>query len=118
MDKIICVGLNYQKHADESDMPAPEHPILFSKYKNSLSGHEEKVAIPREATQVDYEAELAIVIGKEAKDVPAEEALDYVFGYTCSNDLSEDRKSTRLNFSHVSISYAVFCLKKKTRYTN
>jgi len=89
MDKIICVGLNYQKHADESDMPAPEHPILFSKYKNSLSGHGEKVAIPREATQVDYEAELAIVIGKEAKDVPEREALDYVFGYTCSNDLSE-----------------------------
>ncbi|WP_017549883.1 fumarylacetoacetate hydrolase family protein [Salinicoccus carnicancri] len=89
MEKIICVGLNYQKHADESNMPAPEYPILFSKYKNALSGHGEKVAIPREATQVDYEAELAIVIGKEAKGVSEEDALDHVFGYACSNDLSE-----------------------------
>lgn len=89
MEKIVCVGLNYQKHADESNMPAPEHPILFSKFRNSLSGNEDKVAIPKEATQVDYEAELAIVIGKEAKDVSEEEALDYVFGYACSNDLSE-----------------------------
>ena len=89
MEKIICVGLNYQKHADESNMPAPEYPILFSKYKNTLSGHGEEVPIPREATQVDYEAELAIVIGKEAKGVSEEDALDHVFGYACSNDLSE-----------------------------
>lgn len=87
--KIICVGLNYQKHADESNMPAPEHPILFSKFNNSLSGSNEKVEIPKEATQVDYEAELAIVMGEEAKDVPEAEALDRVFGYSCSNDLSE-----------------------------
>lgn len=89
MEKILCVGLNYQKHADESNMAAPGHPVLFSKYKNSLSGHGRKVAIPREAGQVDYEAELAIVIGREAKDVREEDALDYVFGYACSNDLSE-----------------------------
>lgn len=88
-DKIICVGLNYQKHADESNMPAPEHPILFSKFRNSLSANGQKVEIPKEATQVDYEAELAIIIGKEAKDVSEADALDYVFGYSCSNDLSE-----------------------------
>lgn len=88
-EKIICIGLNYQKHADESNMPAPEHPILFSKFNNSLSAHRERVVIPKEATKVDYEAELAIVIGKEAKDVSEEEALDYVFGYSCANDLSE-----------------------------
>ncbi|WP_026366322.1 fumarylacetoacetate hydrolase family protein [Salinicoccus albus] len=87
--KIICVGLNYQKHAEESNMPAPEYPILFSKFNNSLSGSNDKVKIPKEATQVDYEAELAIIMGKEAKDVSEEEALDYVFGYSCSNDLSE-----------------------------
>ncbi|WP_411842872.1 fumarylacetoacetate hydrolase family protein [Salinicoccus sp. HZC-1] len=95
MEKIICVGLNYQKHADESNMPAPDHPILFSKFRNSLSADGDKVAIPKEATQVDYEAELAIIIGKEAKYVSEDEALDYVFGYACSNDLSERAFQTR-----------------------
>lgn len=86
--KIICVGLNYRKHADESNMPYPEEPILFSKFNNSLSAHGETVQIPRHAEQIDYEAELTIVIGKEAKDVKEEDALDYVFGYCNGNDLS------------------------------
>ncbi|MFC3419105.1 fumarylacetoacetate hydrolase family protein [Salinicoccus hispanicus] len=88
-EKIICVGLNYRKHAEESGMPSPDHPILFSKYRNSLSGSGETVAIPLEAEQVDYEAELAIVIGKETKNITEEEAEDYIFGYSAANDLSE-----------------------------
>lgn len=88
-EKIVCVGLNYRKHAEESGMPAPDYPVLFSKYKNSLSGSGETVAIPLEAEQVDYEAELAIIIGKEAKNITEEEAEDHIFGYCAANDLSE-----------------------------
>lgn len=88
-EKIICVGLNYKKHAIESNMlPFPEQPILFSKYANSLSAHKEPVQLPKNAKQIDYEAELAIIIGKTAKNVREEEALDYVAGYSNGNDLS------------------------------
>ncbi|GAB3056356.1 fumarylacetoacetate hydrolase family protein [Salinicoccus sesuvii] len=88
-EKIVCVGLNYKKHAEESGMSAPDRPVLFSKYRNSLSGSGGTVVIPREAKQVDYEAELAIVIGKEAKNVAEAAAADYIFGYCAANDLSE-----------------------------
>ncbi len=88
-EKIICVGLNYRKHAIEANMlPFPEKPILFSKFNNSISAHEETVNIPRNVKEIDYEAELVIVIGKEAKYVKEEDALDYVFGYCNGNDLS------------------------------
>ncbi|MFS0821541.1 fumarylacetoacetate hydrolase family protein [Bacillus sp. 1P02SD] len=86
--KIICVGLNYKPHVEESRMELPDYPILFSKFNNALIGNESEVSIPTHSTQVDYEAELAIVIGKEAKDVKKEDALSYVYGYTIANDLS------------------------------
>lgn len=86
--KIICVGLNYQKHAMESNMPIPENPILFNKFNNSLTGHQEKVTISKYTKELDYEAELGIVIGKHANDIKEEEALDHVFGYFTANDLS------------------------------
>lgn len=86
--KIVCVGLNYRKHAEESGMPIPETPILFNKFPNTLTGHGDEVTLPRDSMQNDYEAELGIVIGKRAKDVSEEEALDYVFGYCNVNDLS------------------------------
>ncbi|MFN0226304.1 fumarylacetoacetate hydrolase family protein [Paenibacillus sp. KR2-11] len=87
--KIICVGLNYRKHAEETNAAIPEYPILFNKFNNTLTGHGHDVSLAERVTsQVDYEAELAIVIGKEAKDVPIEEALNYVLGYSCANDLS------------------------------
>src|SRR5699024_5786454 len=79
--KIICVGLNYRKHAVESEMPIPKEPILFNKYNNSLAGHEEKITISNYATELDYEAELGIVMGKHTKDVSEKNALDHVFGY-------------------------------------
>lgn len=86
--KIICVGLNYKKHADECNMAYPSSPILFSKFSNALAGHRETVPLPSESEQVDYEAELAIVIGKEARLVTEEEALAHVYGYCNANDLS------------------------------
>ncbi|WP_028609878.1 fumarylacetoacetate hydrolase family protein [Paenibacillus harenae] len=88
-NKIICVGLNYRKHAVETNAPIPQYPILFNKFNNTLTGHGKDVALPERVTsQVDYEAELAIVIGKTAKYVSKEEALQHVFGYCNVNDLS------------------------------
>lgn len=87
-EKIICVGLNYINHAEESKMEIPESPILFNKYNNALTGHKEMVRLPAGATQFDYEAELVAVIGKRASNVSEDEALDHVFGYTVGNDLS------------------------------
>ena len=86
--KIICVGLNYRRHAEETNSPIPEYPILFNKFNNSLTGHRASVAVPGVTAKLDYEAELAIVIGRRAKNVSTDEALDYVFGYTAVNDLS------------------------------
>ncbi|MCK1992931.1 fumarylacetoacetate hydrolase family protein [Peribacillus muralis] len=86
--KIICVGLNYRKHAIESGMEIPTTPVLFTKYPNTLSGNADVIYLPSESTQVDYEAELGIVIGKRAKNVSENDALDYVFGYCNVNDVS------------------------------
>lgn len=86
--KIICVGLNYLKHANESRMDLPSVPLLFSKFDNTLVGHNTTVVHPHQTQQMDYEAEIAVVIGKHAKDVSEEEAFDYVLGYTLANDLS------------------------------
>ena len=86
--KIICVGLNYRKHAIESNMPIPKEPILFNKFNNSLAAHRENIIISKYSNELDYEAELGIVIGKSAKDVHKEGALNYVFGYFVANDLS------------------------------
>ncbi|WP_138755641.1 fumarylacetoacetate hydrolase family protein [Paenibacillus sinopodophylli] len=88
-NKIICVGLNYRQHAVETNAPIPQYPILFNKFNNTLTGHGQDIALPERVTsQVDYEAELVIVIGKTAKYVSKEEALQYVFGYCNVNDLS------------------------------
>ncbi|MFC4776561.1 fumarylacetoacetate hydrolase family protein [Paenibacillus sp. GCM10023252] len=86
--KIICVGLNYRKHAEETNAKIPEYPILFNKFPNTLTAHGRDVALPRATNKVDYEAELVIVIGKKTKYVSREEALHHVFGYCCVNDLS------------------------------
>lgn len=86
--KIICVGLNYRKHADETNSPIPQFPILFNKFNNTLAGHGEEVPLPSVSQKVDYEAELGIVIGKTAKYITKNEALSHVFGYCNVNDLS------------------------------
>lgn len=87
-DKIICVGLNYVPHVEESKMKIPESPVLFSKFNNTLAAHKEEISLPNIAEKYDYEAELVIVIGKKAYQINEEEALSYVFGYTVGNDLS------------------------------
>lgn len=86
--KVVCVGLNYRDHAEEAGMPIPETPLLFSKFDNALVGHGDTVLIPTFTKEVDYEAELGVVIGKRAAAVDPEDALDYVLGYTCLNDVS------------------------------
>jgi 2-keto-4-pentenoate hydratase/2-oxohepta-3-ene-1,7-dioic acid hydratase in catechol pathway len=86
--KLICIGLNYRDHAIESKMPIPERPVVFSKFSTSVIGPGEAVVVPSKSQQVDYEAELAVVIGKRAKNVTPEQAYDYVLGYTIVNDVS------------------------------
>ncbi|GAA4726130.1 fumarylacetoacetate hydrolase family protein [Brevibacillus fulvus] len=87
-EKILCIGLNYRKHAEESNMAIPQEPIVFSKFHNALSAHQQPIVIPTLARQVDYEAELVIVMQKQAKNVAKEEALSYVYGYCAGNDVS------------------------------
>jgi 2-keto-4-pentenoate hydratase/2-oxohepta-3-ene-1,7-dioic acid hydratase in catechol pathway len=96
-NKIICVGLNYRKHADETNAPYPEVPILFNKFNNTLTGHKREIAVPKVTNKLDYEVELAIVIGKEAKYITKEDALEYVFGYCTVNDLSARDLQMRTN---------------------
>ncbi len=87
-EKILCVGLNYQSHIEESKMDVPKFPVIFSKFNNALAAHKEKIALPTSAQKFDYEAELVIIIGKEAMNIAKDDALSYVFGYTIGNDLS------------------------------
>lgn len=87
--KIICVGLNYRKHAAEAGMAVPEVPILFMKATSSLSGPYDPIFIPRNSKKTDWEVELAVVIGKRAKYVSVENAMDHVAGYCLHNDVSE-----------------------------
>jgi 2-keto-4-pentenoate hydratase/2-oxohepta-3-ene-1,7-dioic acid hydratase in catechol pathway len=86
--KIICIGLNYRNHALESGMAIPASPIVFSKFAGCAVGAGAAIVVPKHSTQTDYEAELAFVVGRRAKNVKKENAFDYVFGYTNFNDVS------------------------------
>jgi len=86
--KLICIGLNYRDHAAESNMPIPERPVVFSKFSTAVIAPGEAVVVPATSQQVDYEAELAVVIGRRAKNVPRDQAYNYVLGYTAFNDVS------------------------------
>ena len=87
---ILCIGLNYAKHAAEGGKAPPERPIWFIKLPGAVQHSGDPIRLParQPSTKVDYEAELAIVIGKTALNVPREKAFDYIFGYTCANDVS------------------------------
>ncbi len=88
-EKIVCVGLNYRRHAKEINLPIPSHPVLFSKFNTALSAHKSAIKLPVEvATKFDYETELVIVMGKKAKNVTEADALSYVAGYCTGNDFS------------------------------
>jgi 2-keto-4-pentenoate hydratase/2-oxohepta-3-ene-1,7-dioic acid hydratase in catechol pathway len=93
--KIICVGLNYRRHAAESGMAIPSSPVLFSKFSNSIAAPGEPVVLPANAVEYDYEAELGVVIGKRAKNVSEQDALNFVLGYCNVNDLSARDLQTR-----------------------
>jgi 2-keto-4-pentenoate hydratase/2-oxohepta-3-ene-1,7-dioic acid hydratase in catechol pathway len=86
--KIVCVGLNYRDHAEEGGQDLPNAPLLFAKWPNTLIGEGEPIVLPPEATEVDYEAELGVVIGSTARRVSEGAALDHVAGYICVNDVS------------------------------
>jgi 2-keto-4-pentenoate hydratase/2-oxohepta-3-ene-1,7-dioic acid hydratase in catechol pathway len=86
--KIVCVGLNYRDHAAEGGQDLPKAPLLFAKWPNTLIGDGDTIVLPPEATQVDYEAELGVVIGTAARRVSERDALDHVEGYICLNDIS------------------------------
>jgi acylpyruvate hydrolase len=86
--KIVCVGLNYRSHLAEIGERAPEYPILFHKVATSIVGFGQPIVLPRVSRQIDYEGELAVVIGRRGKYIPEANALSYVAGYTCANDIS------------------------------
>lgn len=87
---LFCIGLNYRKHAEEGGKPVPEHPVLFMKSVGAVQNPGEPILLPTKlrSDEVDYEGELAVVIGRTCKNVSPSGALDYVLGYTCANDVS------------------------------
>jgi 2-keto-4-pentenoate hydratase/2-oxohepta-3-ene-1,7-dioic acid hydratase in catechol pathway len=86
--KIVCLGLNYIDHAKESGAPIPKEPVLFSKYATALVGHDDAIVLPPVSQEVDYEAELVLVIGQRGRHVRADAAAEYVAGYTIGHDVS------------------------------
>ncbi len=110
--KIICVGLNYREHIKETNAATPEFPMLFMKPRTTLIGHGDAVVYPKISSVVHYEAELTIVIGKKARNVSEESALDYVFGYTAANDISArdwQRKEMAAGFLLRGKGFDTFC---------
>jgi 2-keto-4-pentenoate hydratase/2-oxohepta-3-ene-1,7-dioic acid hydratase in catechol pathway len=87
-EKVICIGLNYADHAAETGAKVGEEPVVFCKFPTAIRGPGEPIELPPASSEVDYEAELVVVIGREAKNVSRERALDYVAGYTCGHDVS------------------------------
>lgn len=107
--KIIAVGLNYRSHAAELGMTVPDEPILFMKPPSALIGDGEAIVLPPGAGQVDYEAELAVVIGKRARSVTAAEAPGFILGYTCANDVTARELQAKDGQWTRSKSFDTFC---------
>jgi 2-keto-4-pentenoate hydratase/2-oxohepta-3-ene-1,7-dioic acid hydratase in catechol pathway len=107
--KVVAVGLNYLDHAKEMGMAVPEDPILFIKPSTSVIGPGDDIVMPKSSARVDYEGELAVVIGKRAKDVAAADAKGYIFGYTCLNDVTaRDLQAKDIQFTRAK-SFDTFC---------
>lgn len=87
-EKLICIGKNYADHAREMGGPPPEIPVVFSKFSSTITAPNADVVLPPISQQVDFEAELVVVIGRPGKNIPQDQAFDYVFGYCCGNDIS------------------------------
>lgn len=92
--KLVCIGLNYEDHAEETGQEIPQRPKLFLKPPNALAGHEDTINLFEDKERIDYEAELGVVIGKQCKNVEKKDAIDHLMGFTCVNDLSnrEDQR--------------------------
>lgn len=86
--KLVCIGLNYRDHAEETGKEIPDRPKLFLKPPNTLAGHRDTITLFLDKERIDHEAELGVVIGKQCKNVSKEDAMDHVMGFTCVNDLS------------------------------
>lgn len=87
-DKVLCVGMNYKDHCEEQNAPVPTEPVIFNKFPSSIIGPTEDLQYPEETQKLDWEVELTIVIGKDAKRVQESDAMNYVFGYTVAHDVS------------------------------
>jgi 2-keto-4-pentenoate hydratase/2-oxohepta-3-ene-1,7-dioic acid hydratase in catechol pathway len=87
-EKVICVGVNYADHARESGMEPPPEPVIFSKFPSAVRAHGDPIVLPRRSDQVDYEAELVVVIGVGGRHIAPEQARDHIAGYCCGNDVS------------------------------
>ena len=87
-EKIICIGMNYADHAAEQGANVPEIPVVFNKFPTAARGHGQSIELPPISDKVDYEAELVVVIGKQGRNIPRDQAMDYVAGYACGHDVS------------------------------
>lgn len=88
MPKILCIGLNYADHASETGITAPDYPTIFARFSSSVTAHRRPIRRPKQSRQLDFEGELAAVIGKAGRDIPVDRALDHVAGYSVFNDAS------------------------------
>src|SRR4030043_1434218 len=86
--KIVCVGMNYRSHIEEQDGRFPENPVLFSKARSCIIKNGEYIIYPPEVKELDYEVELAVIIGKKIKNIPENKVSDYIYGYTIMNDIT------------------------------
>ncbi|EKF20440.1 fumarylacetoacetate hydrolase family protein [Nitratireductor pacificus] len=86
--KLVCVGLNYTLHAEESGVPVPEEPMLFMCAPSAIIADGEEIQLDSSTDRIDFEAEIGIVVGRKARNVAADDVADYIFGYTCANDVS------------------------------
>ncbi|XP_012220504.1 oxaloacetate tautomerase Fahd2a, mitochondrial isoform X2 [Linepithema humile] len=112
MDKLICIGLNYSGHCQEQGLPTPESPIVFNKFPSNIIGPRDSIVLPKISDKVDWEAELAIVIGKKCKGLSNDEIEDCIFGYTVAQDITaRDWQKTKRNGGQFLISKAMdtFC---------
>ena len=107
--KVVAVGVNYRSHGDEMSHRLPEEPLLFIKPNTSVIGPGEAIIYPPSSRRVDYEGELAVVIGKVARNVPREKAFDYILGYTCLNDVTARDLQARDKQWTRSKSFDTFC---------
>lgn len=87
-EKVICVGLNYADHAKEGGMPVPSEPVIFAKFPTAVAAHDQPIVLPRLSAEVDYEAELVLVIGRGGRGIPVEDARRHIAAYCCGNDVS------------------------------